>query len=179
MVDIIGVVKLNGISEKEIIQKIRNGEINYFEFIVKGYSPKIQHYILRRINNGMDADDLTQNIFLKFYRAVTDYKFDEERAISPYLFQIAANELKMHYRGRRVTVSLDEIPEIEDNVKESESFGDELKEVLKVLKDNEKKAIMMLTEGYKYEEIAKKFKVPLNTIKTWIRRARGKIKLYG
>ncbi len=171
-------MKLNDISEKEIIEKIRAGEINYFEKIVKTYSAKIKYYILRRINNGVDADDITQNIFLKLYQAITSYKFDENRPVSPYLFQIAANELKMYYRGHRVTIPLDGIPEIEDHTQKIDETRADAKNILSVLKDNERKAIEMLSEGYKYEEIANKFKVPLNTIKTWIRRARSKVKEY-
>ncbi len=159
------------LSEKEIIQKIKNGEIDYYSLIVKKYSFLIYQYLKKKIKNIYDVEDIVQNVFIAFYKAID--RFDEEKPIKPYLFQIVANELKIFYRKNQKLFPLKEEIIFE---KSEENFFDE--QILDKLKDYEKEILLMVGDGYSYQEIAKKFKKSLNTIKSIIRRARIKIKKY-
>lgn len=160
------------LSEKEIIQKIKNGEIDYYSLIVKKYSFLIYQYVKKKIKNINDVEDIVQNIFIAFYKAID--RFNEEKSIKPYLFQIVANELKMFYRKNQKLLPLKEGIIFEKN--EENNFFDE--KILDRLNNQEKKILLMIIDGYSYQEIAKKFKKSLNTIKSIIRRARIKIKKY-
>ena len=157
------------LSDKDIIKKIRNGEINYYSFIVKKYTTSIYRYIERKLFKKDETDDLVQNVFISFYKAME--KFDEERPIKPYLFQIVQNELKMYFRSYKKSFPLDE-GITSDDKKEEFKIED-----IKLLNSQEKEIFRHISEGYNYKEIAKIFKKPINTIKSIVRRGRIKIKL--
>jgi len=158
--------------DKDIIRKIKNGEIDYYSYIVKKYTTLIYRYIKIKLFKKDETDDLVQNVFISFYKAIE--KFDEERPIKPYLFQIVQNELKMYFRSRKETVSLDESIKTTDDEKISLP-SDDIEGLLKILPIEQKQALKLLSEGYSYEEIANSLKKPLNTVRTIIRRARLKM----
>lgn len=162
------------LSDKDIIIKIKNGEIDYFSLIVKKYSSLIYQYIKLKIKNKEDAEDLVQNVFISFYKVID--RFDEQKLIKPYLFQIVNNELKMFYRKYKKILPLTEDIYLQDD-RFIDNFNDEdIMKILKKLKSQEKKIIMMIVDGYSYEDIAKKFKKPVNTVKSIIRRIRLKLR---
>lgn len=161
--------------EKETVLKIKIGHINEFEKIVHRYELKIKSFVLRTVKNEMDADDIVQSTFFKLYLSIANDKFSTEKPLLPYLFQIATNEIKMFYRNSKKTFPLEEA---KNNLTSNENqfnllnFINDLK-----LKRKEKQIAKMLFEGYSYLDISKKFNKPINTIKTWIRRLRIKIKI--
>jgi RNA polymerase sigma-70 factor (ECF subfamily) len=159
------------LQDKEILIRIQKGEIDYFSFIVKKYTQQIFNYVLKKLGQRDEAEDVVQNSFLKFYRAIA--RFDVERPIVPYLFQIAKNEIKMYWRSKKKLLPLDEalVSYIEED-----SFDQEvLLKKLEVLSGEQKKALTLVSEGYSYKEISKELQRPLNTVRTIIRRARLQI----
>jgi RNA polymerase sigma-70 factor (ECF subfamily) len=156
------------LSDKDIIKKIKNGEIDYYSYIVKKYTTLIYRYIERKLFKKDETDDLVQNIFISFYKAIG--KFNEQKPISPYLFQIVKNELKMYFRSYKKNLSLDERIISEEKLEEHKI------EDFNFLKNQEKSIIKYIGDGYSYEEIAKLYKKPINTIKSIVRRTRLKIK---
>ncbi|MBI5127364.1 RNA polymerase sigma factor [Candidatus Roizmanbacteria bacterium] len=157
-------------SDKEIIIKIKQGEIDYFTYLVKRYSSSIYRFIGLKIKKKEDIEDLVQNTFISFYRAID--KFNEEKPVKPYLYQIVQNELKMFYRRYKPIMPLKEEIIIEEV--EAEPLDDR---DLVALTGMEKRILILTGEGFTNEEIAKKFKKPLNTVKSIIRRARIKLKI--
>ena len=157
--------------DKELIKKIKNGEINNFVFIVRKYHSKLYQFFSQRLLEREAIDDLIQETLIKFYKNIN--RFNEEKSIAPYLLAMAQNELKMYWRkNREKTLSLSE--NIED---ESENFlmgKDE--SLLLSLDKRERKIINFIKQGYRYNEIGKRLKINENTIKTIMRRLRLKIK---
>lgn len=162
------------LSDKEIIIRIKNGEIDYFTFIVKKYTNQIHNYLLKKLSNSDDVDDIVQNSFLKFYKSIRN--FDFERPVIPYLFQIAKNELKMYWRSKKNTLKLDETIATSDEADYFEK-GD-INKILKRLPLEQKKALRLVGDGYSYKEIARELERPINTIRTIIRRARLQLLKY-
>jgi len=161
--------------DKEVIKKIKKGEIDYFEVLVKKYSKVIYSYLFSRLKKKEDCEDLSQEIFLSFYKSIN--RFDEGRPVLPYLFEITKNSLKMFYRKRKIFLPLKEEIIKEDDFKffediEVNSFGN-----LNKLNEKEKKIFEMLGQGYKIKEIAKILRIKENTIKSIIRRGRLKLKI--
>lgn len=159
---------MSTLSDKDIITHVKNGEIDYFTFIVKKYTNQIYNYLYKKLPNKDDVEDVVQNSFLNFYKALS--RFDLKRPVLPYLFQIAKNELKMHWRSKKSTVSLDDsmIVEIEEKIFDT----NDIEEQLDKLPSEQKKAVQLVGEGYSYKEISKELGRPLNTVRTIIRRAR-------
>ncbi len=161
------------IEDKELIQKIKQGHLEYFSTIVHTYTKPIYAYIARRISEKDDVEDIVQTTFLDFYAHI-DY-FDEALPILPYLYGIAKNQVKMYFRAEKQTVSLDE--RIAATTEDVGDFTDEsMQDMLRDLPSEQKNILELLYEGYTYEEIAEKTDKPLNTIRTIIRRTRLKLK---
>jgi len=162
-------------SDSEVIKKIKNGEIDCFEVLVKKYSKVIYSYLFSKLKKKEDCEDLIQEIFLSFYKNIN--RFDEKKPVLPYLFEIAKNSLKMFYRKRKIFLPLKEEIIKEDDFKffediEVNSFGN-----LNKLNEKEKKIFEMLGQGYKIKEIAKILRIKENTVKSIIRRGRLKLKI--
>ena len=66
-----------GLHDKEIIKKIKNGEIDFYSYIVKKYTTQIYQYIKAKLFKKEEVDDLVQNVFISFYKAIEN--FDEEK----------------------------------------------------------------------------------------------------
>ena len=68
-----------------------------FEVIFARYAPRIRGFLLRRIGDEAQAEDLTQNVFVRLIRAKSTY--DPRRNFSTWAHTIASNVLKNHYRS--------------------------------------------------------------------------------
>ncbi len=157
-------------SEKEIIEKIKQGYIDCFEFLVKKYTSPIASYIRQKTKNADDTQDILQNTFLKAYKAIE--RFDTNKSFYPYLFSIAKNEVVSFFRKKPNELPLNEEIEIPNLQKESPDIG----LLIKNLKPPYREVIQLHLEGYSYREIAQKTKKPLNTVKTLIRRGKMQLK---
>jgi len=159
-------------SDKEVVLKIKNGEIDYFEILVKKYSNVIYHYLFSKLKKKEDCEDLLQEVFLSFYKSIN--RFDEEKPVLPYLYEIAKNSLKMFYRKRKIVLPLKE-----EIIKENNYFESFEKIDLNLNKLNKKEKLIfeMLGQGYKIKEVAEKLKIKENTVKSIIRRGRMKLKI--
>ncbi len=159
------------LSDKDAILKIKNGEIDYFSLLVDRYTAMIFNFVIFKLKNKEDAEDLVQNVFISFYKAIE--RFDVGKPVKPYLFQIVSNELKMFYRSKKSSLPLkEEIYLVADDKGQDVSDNEDY---LRFITDKEKQMLLMLGEGYSYVEVAVKFKKPLNTIKSIVRRARLKL----
>ncbi len=159
--------------DRATILKIREGDIDEYRHIVDAYESKIHGYIRSRLFDKDHADDLTQLVFVKFYKSLA--LFDSERPILPYLYGIAVTELKMFYRSQKKgRVSLDHADALSthDSIEDDLEQDDTVREALTHLTPDQRSAILMHAEGYQYQEIADRLKKPINTVRTLIRRAR-------
>jgi len=113
---------------------------------------------------------------LSFYKSIS--RFNEQKPVLPYLFEITKNLLKMFYRKRKVFLPLkEEIIKEEDDFQIFEESDISLFDNLDRLNKKEKKIFEMLGKGYKIKEIAKQLKIKENTVKSMIRRGRMKLKM--
>jgi RNA polymerase sigma-70 factor (ECF subfamily) len=79
-------------TDHEILEKIRSPltkEIG-FRLLIETYQRKVYHIIRRMVIIHEDADDITQNTFIKAYRNLD--KFEENSALFTWLYRIATNE---------------------------------------------------------------------------------------
>ena len=66
-----------------------------------------------RVGNVHDAEDITSDVFVKVAEKIHTYN-PEKAAFSTWIFTIASNEIKMHYRSNKKECSIENIPEIAD-----------------------------------------------------------------
>lgn len=110
------------ITDAVLIARAQQGATEAFGELYQRYYATIFRFVCLRISSPQDAEDLTDDIFLRAWNNVHKY---DERGIpfAAYLFQIARNALIDHYRKNRVTVtSIEDLsivamdPEPEDSV---------------------------------------------------------------
>ena len=112
--------------EANYIKRILEGETNLFSYFLERYSPSIHSLIVRIIPIREDAEELTQDTFLKAFRKLDTFK--GECSFSTWLFRIAYNTAISATRKRRII-----LPAIDDAM--LERVSDELVDI--VFEDDE------------------------------------------
>lgn len=87
--------------EINIINKIKNGDINSFEHIVEKYKDKAFTLTLRILKDHEDAEDSLQEAFIKTFRAIISSQFEERSKFSTYLYRIVYNTALDTYKKRK------------------------------------------------------------------------------
>lgn len=86
-------------SEQALIDQWRGGDAAAFAAIIEGHQRAIFGYLRARLMQATDAEDMTQEVFLRFHLAQA--RFDSSNLIRPWLLGIARNLLREHVRSVR------------------------------------------------------------------------------
>lgn len=178
-------------SERDIDQKlvvrVQKGDNTAFDLLVRKYQHKIAKLVGRYVRDHAEAEDVTQEAFIKAYRALRGFRGDS--AFYTWLYRIAVNTAKnyLESRGRR-PVSLDLELEGLEMLDGSESLREQatperqlltgeiattIQQVLDLLPADLRMAITLReVEGLSYEEIAEVMDCPIGTVRSRIFRAR-------
>jgi RNA polymerase sigma-70 factor (ECF subfamily) len=178
-----------------LVRRCVAGDAAAWEEIVQRYHRRIYNICYRFAGSGDDAQDLTQEVFIKMYRTLKSY--DTERgSFMTWVTTITRNLLVDHFRKSkqdRVTDSLDGAPsEHEDAMPISEQIRDtalmpdaraqsrEVKEAVhqalqKLSPDLREAVILRDLQDMDYKEIAVVLKVPEGTVKSRINRGRAEL----
>ena len=180
----------DNIADKEIIERVKNGDKKAYDLLVLKYQQRVINLISRFVKNYADALDVSQETFIKAYKALPNFR--GESAFYTWLYRIAVNTAKNHLtvQSRKITKSdydVTEIEQIEGNMTLTEQttpenllIKDELQETvlntIENLPEDLKSAIMLREiEGLSYEEIAAVMECPVGTVRSRIFRARETI----
>jgi RNA polymerase sigma-70 factor, ECF subfamily len=100
------------LDEENLVRRAQQGETEAFSQLYEAYFDKIYRYMAVRIQNEMEAEDMTQQVFIKMLKSIDSYTI-KGIPFSSWLYRIAHNQLIDHYRmqNKRATVPIDEIPE--------------------------------------------------------------------
>jgi len=98
--------------EGEILGRIRAGESEAFEYFVRTYQRKVFRLVYTLVRNVPEADALTQDVFVKAWRAVPDFK--GEAAFETWLNRIAVNAVRDSIRRRKPVVSFSDLADAEE-----------------------------------------------------------------
>ena len=177
-------------TDKEIIERVKSGEKEAYDLLVLKYQQRVINLISRFVKNHSDALDVSQETFIKAYRALPNFRGDS--AFYTWLYRIAVNTAKNHLtvQSRKITKSDYDVADIEQiegsmslteqTTPESLLVKDELQEtILKTIEnlpEDLKSAIMLREiEGLSYEGIAEVMECPVGTVRSRIFRAREMI----
>ena len=98
------------IDEKELVERFQNGEQEAFNELVIRYQGKIYNLVYKYVSNSETAKDLSQEIFIKAYRALPNFK--RQSAFYSWLYRIAVNLcidfIRQQKRGQ--TLSFEDLP---------------------------------------------------------------------
>jgi RNA polymerase sigma-70 factor (ECF subfamily) len=185
----------NGMGDREVdqqlVERAQRGDKHAFELLVAKYQRRLGRLISRFVRNAAEAEDVTQDAFIKAYRALPAFRGDS--AFYTWLYRIGINTAKNHLvaQGRRAPTSTpfdsDEAEDFEDAAllhevatPENELMSKQVVEVvnasLQELPDDLRTALTLREiEGLSYEEIAVVMNCPIGTVRSRIFRAREAI----
>jgi RNA polymerase sigma-70 factor, ECF subfamily len=170
-----------------MVKRVQNGDKRSFDILVTKYQHKVYSIVSRYIRNNAQALDVTQEAFIKAYRALPGFRGDS--AFYTWLYRIAINTAK-----NELTSMSRRPPGVDIDASEAEQFSnasglrdnsapdlllqrDELKKVIfdaiDELPEDLKMALTLRElEGMSYEEIAETMDCPVGTVRSRIFRAR-------
>lgn len=175
--------------ENEIIRSVLRGNVNDFEKLVTAYEKNVYNIALRMVGDPDDAADMTQETFIKAYRALSSFRGDSK--FSSWLYRIASNVCLdfLRNRSRHPQVSLStvdeddratfELPDMRQNPEEQlmKKLGMEaVRRGLEQLPEQQRQ-ILVLRElgGLSYAELAQTLGLEEGTVKSRIFRARKRL----
>lgn len=181
-------------SEREVdqalVERAQQGDRRAFDMLVLKYQPKVAGLISRYIRDNAEVMDVTQDAFLKAYRALPGFR--GESAFYTWIYRIAINTVKNHLvaQGRRPPgddVDAEVAEQMDFGVRlretatpERELLTDEIAETVQAALDGlpeDLRTAIVLREldGLSYEEIATAMDCPIGTVRSRIFRAREAI----
>lgn len=180
--------------DQELVERVQAGDRKAFDLLVIKYQRKVQRLISRYIRDSGEVDDVTQETFIKAYRALGNFR--GESAFYTWLYRIAINCAKNYLAspGRHI-VPASELESEDDEDAESFERAASLQDVAtpdaeyasKQIAETVNRAMAALPEdlrtavtlreieGLSYEEIAEAMDCPIGTVRSRIFRAREAI----
>lgn len=83
--------------ERETVDRARLGDQTALADLYDWYMPRIYRYAMARLGNTAEAEDLTEEVFLKMLGAISDFRW-KDVPFSSWLFRIAHNHVATHFR---------------------------------------------------------------------------------
>jgi len=176
--------------DQELVSRVQEGDRRAFDLLVIKYQQKVANLISRYLRDPSEVMDVTQEAFLKAYRALPGFR--GESAFYTWLYRIAINTVKNYLvaQSRRppgddVEAEVAEQMDVGNRMRDvgtpesmllSEEIAHTVQEALDELPDDLRTAIVLREfDGLSYEEIANAMECPIGTVRSRIFRAREAI----
>ncbi len=177
-------------SDRDLVRRVQAGDKSAFDVLVLRYQHKLVKLISRYVRDPQEALDVSQETFIKAYRALP--RFRGESSFYTWLYRIGVNTAKNHLvaQGRRPPDTDVDAQDAErydvdtilrhHDTPEGEAYRDEVEATvvaaLEALPEELRTAITLRElEGLSYEEIARVMDCPVGTVRSRIFRAREAI----
>jgi len=177
--------------DQQLVERAQRGDKRAFELLVEKYQRKLGRLLARFIRDPAEVEDVTQEAFIKAYRALPAFRGDS--AFYTWLYRIGINTAKNYLMalGRRAPTST----EVEAEEAEGFEDGEQLRDIntpesmllskeiavtvnatIEQLPEELRTAIQLREiEGMSYEDIARIMDCPIGTVRSRIFRAREAI----
>ena len=176
--------------DQKLVERAQRGDKQAFDLLVSKYQRKLARLLSRFIRDAAEVEDVTQEAFIKAYRALPTFRGDS--AFYTWLYRIAINTAKnaLVSAGRRpISVDLDAQDaagaEMQARMKDTDTpermlLTDEIRSIvnraIEGLPEDLRTAIVLREiDGLSYEDIAKSMDCPVGTVRSRIFRAREAI----
>ena len=170
--------------EALLLVRSRDGDDDAFAELVARYRAPVYSYLSRCGVDPSDRDDLFQEVFMSVHTAA--HRFDASRRVHPWLFTIVANSTRSYFRKQRVRqlvfaeprpTSVDSEPRATTPDGERSAVASQtlawLERQIPQLPPRQREVLLLAcVERRPQQEIAQILGMPINTIKTHLRRAR-------
>jgi RNA polymerase sigma-70 factor (ECF subfamily) len=173
--------------DRTLVMRAKRGEIEAFEQLVGRYKRKAYFAALSFVGNHEDALDISQDSFVKAFRALKRFKV--EFAFFPWFYTIVRNNCLNHLRRvrRRDERSLNELEESgfraldtcaqPDEAAEKTELREEVMKAIGLLEPDHREIVMLRHfQGMSYKEMAETLGCPQGTVMSRLHSARQRLK---
>jgi len=169
---------------KDIVSRAARGDIGAFEDIYRKASGFVYNVAFRVTSNDADADEVTQDVFIKIHRNLARFRFLS--SFKTWIYRVTVNAA-INYRkreekhiNRRANYDLAiQTARVEESARSEAGKADEKEKVSAILSilNPDQRACLVLREieGLDYREIASALKININTVRSRLKRARQKL----
>lgn len=166
---------------QSVLEEAASGNMQAFEEIYRAASGFIYNVALRILRNSHDAQEVTQDVFMKIYHNLKSFAF--RSAFRTWIYRIAVNTAIDRYRqilrqnkGRidceAVQIQGSGAPEVRSRVERLDSQA-KISRLLDRLDPRQKTCVLLREiEGLSYKDIARVLRIPINTVRSRLKRAR-------
>ncbi len=180
-------------ADTALIQRAQANDRAAFNEIVLRYKAKVYNYIFRMVHNVVEAEDLTQETFVRAYLSIRS--FQSRASLNTWLFRIATNLCidysRKHKKTQGLTTSLSQESEDEEETQRdipdvafdpqrlllNKELGSRLDQALRDLPEKLRTVVLLYdVEGLAYDEIADIAGCPLGTVKSRLFNARASLR---
>lgn len=180
------------VSDEELMMRCRSGDAVAFELIVMRFKDQIINYICRFVGDYHQAEDLTQETFLRIYKNAGRY--EPRSKFKNWLYLIATNLCRNEIRDRnrrktdlfaeasedKETDCLSVLPDFRympDRVYEKKERELIIQQKMNCLPENQRLSLILVTyQGMRYEEIAEIIGCSVGAVKSLVHRSRQNMK---
>jgi RNA polymerase sigma-70 factor (ECF subfamily) len=172
----------DGMDEKEIILRAGTGDIRAFERLVSLYQSRVLSLAHRIVGNPDEARDVAQDVFIRLYRFLPQFKPGKKFFTWLYRIVVNASYDFLKKEGRFKMVSLDEVPiDTPALIQKEESSSGELNQIMEQLVEtlsSTQKTVFILreVEELSHKEIARVLGCPQGTVRSHLHYARQHLK---
>ena len=183
-------------ADELLIERIKAGDMAAYNVMVIRHYDRIFSRVLQLLNNKQDAEEVTQDAFIRARRGLENFRGDA--SFSTWLYQIATNLAHNRYwywfrRKRDQSISLDQpqcedgsltlenvMPCADENPAEAvvtQEFVDRVSACMQYLNDKHKEVLILRNvKNLTYDEIAQQLEISVGTVKSRIARARESLR---
>jgi len=170
--------------DRALVKRAQSGDDEAFGELVHRHTPTIYSLAVRVLGDPADAEDAVQEVFLNVFRNLR--RFDDRGRFFSWLYTIALNQLRSILR-RPAFVRRNELLPVSDHILASPAMGPEDQLISKETRELIDRALEALSpvrrrvftlrqlQGLSTEETAEILTLPVNTVKTHLRRARAQV----
>lgn len=163
---------------------IAQGDQQALRLLVSKWQKPIYHFFYRFLQQRETAEDLTQNVFIRLYKAAPNYQ--PSARFSTYIFHIARKVLYNEFRHqqRKPSTGLEDLSPhhqeqalMDEGTQQYEEWEEWMESALQQLPDRQKEVMLLhVQQGLPYEEIAAIMETPVSTVKSLLFRARQNLR---
>jgi len=169
---------------KEFVDRLRAGEPKAFEELVVTYQHRVFGVALRMLRNAAEAEEVSQEAFLRAHRALADFRGDAKLSTWLYaivsrlcLTRLGSGERRMARQGEETLMRLaNSEGDPSDALERGEVEAALHRAIAELPEDRRIVVVLRDLEGLSYEEIAQALDLELGTVRSRLHRARMDLK---
>ncbi|HVA57827.1 MAG: RNA polymerase sigma factor [Gemmatimonadaceae bacterium] len=173
---------MDGSADALIVERVLAGDVEAFATLVERYRDRCIRYAMHMLGNREDADEVTQDTFVRAYRSLG--RCEDPERFGAWLFRILVNRCRTAgaRRARRARTFLDDeaalLTAAEEHPAEQWAWREEIERALDELRPEQREAFLLkYVEGLGYDEMAELTGVGVSALKMRVMRACDRLRV--